>query len=535
MTSLALVRAEIQMIDVILAPDDTTIHFYDGFIRAPGQIDVGSISFVVAANNFGSNLAWADDNPSDDEYKDDIDDGGNGGGRSLSQRSLDGGIETDGTALDIVVFPLPDSCSSSRKGCDYTDFGVGARTADGTLRWCCTNDAIEMGMCSRDAESAGRLIIDKSKFSGESRFVNFPPTGDVTKKIKHGLISLQDSGHYVVVMANCNRLGRPVQVKGNMVWKSVHGYLPGQLLGIMRFFIFLTLVYLTLTLWYGISMVVNRESRIPIEKWVFFTILLGLIEMSFQSLDFMVWNATGFHHNWLAYMYIITGSLKQGISRCLAVMIGLGWGVIRDSLGSTMQTIVILGTVYTALSVLVDLLVVFAIQDLQTLSESQEDSLFNVASVLTFVLAILDVVFFMWMLDALNSTMEYLENMNQTRKLKRYLQLRMLFLFTMLAAVFWAVFSIVDTYDAKGILLEENEWVIEAFKATIYVGALTGVAWLWRPHPNAKEYAYVMELPAMGADGDNDLELSGSVPSALDDDEEDEYNSSKGKTTLELS
>ena len=50
---------------------------------------------------------------------------------------------------------------------------------------------------------------------------------------------------------------------------------------------------------------------------------------------------------------------------------------------------------------------------------------------------------------------------------------------------------------------------------------LIGICCLWRPNPSAREYAYVMELPATGEDGDTELELSGIVPSAMDDDDED--------------
>ncbi|GAX23593.1 hypothetical protein FisN_12Hh159 [Fistulifera solaris] len=501
-------HAEVMPFNVLLKPDESTIHYYEGYIRAPGFIDLSDLTFNSDHNNFiDPNSAFTDDSMTDDEYVND----------DSTRRRLDGGIETDGTAVDILVFRLPEKCASSRKGCDYTDLGVGGRADDGTLRWCCSNDAIDKGLCDRDqAAQYGRIIVDKSKYTGDSRYVNIPSAGDVSKRIKLGKLDQREQGHYVVVMANCDPSGRPVAVKGNMIWKSEHGYLPGQLFGIMWFYIYVTLGYIAFVLWYGISMIKNKESRIPIEKWILATICLGLVESFYQAVHLLLWNGQGYPNNLLAYLTIFTGSFKQGVSRCLAVMVGLGWGVVRDSLGSTMRTIVILGTAYTATSVFVDLIMVFAIEDIQTLSESKEENLFQLASLLTFVLAVLDVVFFMWMLDALNNTMEYLENMNQTRKLERYLQLRQIFLFTILASVIWAIFSVVDTFGESGILLEENEWMIEGLKELIYTGALLGVAILWRPNPNAKEYAYVMELRS---DGD-DLELSGVVPSALDDDDE---------------
>ena len=54
-----------------------------------------------------------------------------------------------------------------------------------------------------------------------------------------------------------------------------------------------------------------------------------------------------------------------------------------------------------------------------------------------------------------------------------------------------------------------------------YIFVLMGVAILWRPQENAKEYAYVMELPSVASDDDgvSEMELVGAVPSAADEDE----------------
>ena len=69
----------------------------------------------------------------------------------------------------------------------------------------------------------------------------------------------------------------------------------------------------------------------------------------------------------------------------------------------------------------------------------------------------MEIIFFVWMLDAINNTMEYLDNTNQSRKLSRYLKLRATVLFSFLACVVCVVFSIVDTYGETGILSEENQ------------------------------------------------------------------------------
>jgi hypothetical protein len=237
--------------------------------------------------------------------------------------------------------------------------------------------------------------------------------------------------------------------------------------------------------------------------------------MIFRTGDCSIWNADGYRSNFIIWVMVLAGVVKQAISRCLIVMVSLGWGVVRDTLGNTMSMIVVLGTIYVIASAVCDFLIVFAVEDTNRLSKNDERELIDVAWLMNYVVAFVDVVFVMWMLDALNNTMIYLENMSQSRKLDRFLKLRFIILIAIVMAVFRGIFILINNADEQGIIAEEHAWAVQAAEEFIYLFVLIGVAYLWRPNPNAKEYAYVMELPAMGDDADNDLELSG-VPSAAD-------------------
>lgn len=213
-------------------------------------------------------------------------------------------------------------------------------------------------------------------------------------------------------------------------------------------------------------------------------------------------------------------------------MVALGWGVIRDELGPIMKKINFLGGLYVSVALTRDIMTVVAYTEIQEMSQEEEDELFDIVSILTLVVAFVDVIFYFWIIDSMNSTMEYLESMKQTSKLLRYLRLRCILMFSILFAVIWSVFGIVDNYD-QGIVNQEQEWVIDASMELNYLFVLLCVAVLWRPQQNAKQYAYVMELPAMVAaaeDGDDGggLELSAVVPSAMDDDDYDDFEESSG-------
>lgn len=237
------VHAGIQPFDLILEPTDAFVHYNDGFIRAPGFIDLGSLTFTAISEPYSSN---------DDPLFNDDGDFGEMGDDNI--RALDGGVEVEGTVVDIAIFQLPSKCVHSKVGCDWPSLGVGKRSDDGSLRWCCNREAMDLGICEDSPDNYGRLMVDNDYFklhnaTHHHRYVTVPNEGPMSKKIKNGKMEQTQSGTYVVLYANCNLEGREIYVTGEAVWKSKHGYLPGELFGFMFFYLAVTLVYFLLLIW----------------------------------------------------------------------------------------------------------------------------------------------------------------------------------------------------------------------------------------------------------------------------------------------
>lgn len=212
-------------------------------------------------------------------------------------------------------------------------------------------------------------------------------------------------------------------------------------------------------------------------------------------------------------------------------MVSLGWGVVRDTLGDQMNKIIFLGSFFFASSTARDIIAIVSYVDMKTLSTENEEELIGIVEILTLVIAIIDVTFYMWILNALNGTMQYLENMSQHNKLRRYLRLRLILLLSILFAVVWGIFGLVDTFLDEGILSQDSEWAIKAAWELNYLLVLVSVAVLWRPNPAAKDYAFVMELPSIGGDvefttnddvehNEDNVHDSLRPPSAIEDDNE---------------
>ena len=113
----------------------------------------------------------------------------------------------------------PSECANTRFGCDWTELGVGASDGVGNLRWCCSDDAVALGLCNGGPKQEGRLIVDPDKFQGQHKFLPVPPSGVWSRNVKFGGFDLKEgegtSGKYVLVVTNCNDLmGRNLTVTG---------------------------------------------------------------------------------------------------------------------------------------------------------------------------------------------------------------------------------------------------------------------------------------------------------------------------------
>ena len=210
---------------------------------------------------------------------------------------------------------------------------------------------------------------------------------------------------------------------------------------------------------------------------------------------------------------MLLNASKRAVSRCLVIMLSLGWGVIRDTLGETKRHIIIVGIVYFILSSTRVIGEEVLQKELEEAHGEPSVKLFDFVKCVTVVLVLVDTFIYLWIFDSLSGTVQYLQNMNQNMKLKRYLRFRLILSFSVLFAVIWGVFEIVNHFMQTGILSYEQKWAVNGFWELNYLVILISVAVLWRPHPDAKNYAYVMELSSDA----NDMDMETSIEMVEDD------------------
>ena len=237
---------------------------------------------------------------------------------------------------------------------------------------------------------------------------------------------------------------------------------------------------------------------------------------------------------------------KRALSRVLVVMVSLGYSVVRPHLGSRMPRVAGLGMAYFVLAMSYDLLLNLPSNNKHLGQSAYMDSL----TVLVLLLALVDIIFYMWILQALMSTISYLERKNQSAKLLLFRRFRCVLIISVLFSLAWSIYSMAASVDGYYEQHWKQQWSINAVWEVLYVMILIAIAFLWRPSRfvsilrdlvfpppraahvflfhifrNSQRYAYSQQLATSDPDENFDDEFpdrKGRTDGDDDDDDDDD-------------
>jgi uncharacterized membrane protein YciS (DUF1049 family)/outer membrane lipoprotein SlyB len=540
-----------------------------------GYIDISDLTFTISAAPAASatTITTAAENEGDN-------DSSSSGG--AGDQAEDGDEDDDiPSFLDLALLYIPDRCHETPEGCDLAkDLGVGvpsSKSGKSNSWYCCTRDAHFDGACdSADGRTRttdfGRLILNPQLFHGETRSIAIDSSlasNNALLQVRRHFVGDQadfaannGAGEYALILANCNMLhSRLVVVNGTVSFVSSstatapttggmddNGYDLAteqqnyqnqgatQVQDCALFYPALAIFYLLLLVWFARLFIRNVNSRIALEKWILVTTVLGFCEMTLRAMEYCIWqyntyrryehhddemtgqvvptdissNTSALHPAWLALVAVLFGSCKHSIGRSLFLMLALGWGVVRAELRRcTMTLIVGMASVYMICDAAFDL-----VSYLVTFHDYQISMPLGNLLLIGFILKnVVEVTFIIWIPVALCRTMTFLKTTRQDQKLKRY----RLLLYSLATAVTLTTLTIL--YLTFGPPNVGSPMVSLSIGNEVnFFLILLLVAIVWRPNPNAHDYAYVMQLSTSdgGAAEDEDdgimldsLDLSG--------------------------
>eukprot|EP01038_Epipyxis_sp_PR26KG_P008195 gene8195-11085_t len=387
------------------------------------------------------------------------------------------------TTVETLMFEVP----TDRPWKDYWTTSAG---------YCCTQDLVAAGQCM--SNKLGNLIVPTDLSGAILRSTKITAKSDYDV-IEEGKTNIKHSGLYVILVAVCDENAAPVSLDGIIESVDPYGYLPADLFGDLPFYGALSGLYMVLGVIWLILCSFHSDQIMPLQYWITAVLTIGMIETTLLFAHYVDWNDTGRPAFALTFFGLLFGVSKRAMSRVLVLLVSLGYGVVRPSLGEEMNRALYLGSAYFILA-----LIYTIAQNAPPNSKPIDESEYDAVSLVVFMLAIVDTTFYVWIFTSINNLLLSLASRRQGVKYLLYRNFRailvVLLFFTFVWALYGSVLFLNDSSGANGNW--RAKWTVDALWELIYFVILLSIAVLWAPSKNSQRYAYSAELSQLDDDSE---------------------------------
>ncbi|KAH9305381.1 hypothetical protein KI387_009785, partial [Taxus chinensis] len=285
---------------------------------------------------------------------------------------------------------------------------IGGSAYGGQKAICCSPDLAKLEGC-KQGEVIWRPSAENHKWP---YVIGVHFRGDDTEATLGTItVSITKTGMYNLYFISCEPKLKGLVMTGKTIWKNPTGYLPGRMAPLMTFYGLMSLAYVLIGLVWFTQYARFWREILQIQNCITLVIALGMLEMTMWYFEYANFNAIGIRSTGITIWAVTFGAVKRTISRVTILVVSMGFGVVRPTLGGITSKVALLGATFFLASELLDLVEnVGSINDM-----SGKARLFLVLPV-----AILDAFFIIWIFTSLSKTLEKLQARRLLAKLDIY-------------------------------------------------------------------------------------------------------------------
>lgn len=262
---------------------------------------------------------------------------------------------------------------------------------------CCTAKLSQEKFCT-----VGEVIVQKNSDNPvwPVRIQTFFEGKELEAKMDSQTVEINSTGMYYLYFMFCDPQLKGTVIRGKTIWRNPEGYLPGKMVPLMTFYGISSLAYLVLGLLWFLKFVQFWKDIIELHYHISAVISLGMCEMALWYFEYANLNSTGKRPREITVWAVTTSSVKKTISRLLLLVVSMGYGVLRPTIGAGKTKLILLSVLYF-----------IAIEALELVEHLGNINDFSGKTKLYLVLpvAILDVWFILWIFSSLAKTLEKLQ------------------------------------------------------------------------------------------------------------------------------
>lgn len=399
---------------------------------------------------------------------------------------------------------------------DYDLIGVLPTPDSITKEYICDQETINNGFCN-------------SNHTGE--FLFQPNATDLSKNALYTkAINLKDPGpptNYPIVKTGYYCVGTTafspsdVEYTATVEFRNAYGELPAAQIAKLPFYGGITIVYAVIGAFWAFLYVQHRHDILPVQNYITAIIIFLIVEMlmTWGFYDFMNRNGSTIGSKVLMIIVAILNAGRNSFSFFLLLIVCMGYGVVKHSLGKTMIYVRWLAGAHFVFGL------IYSIASLTVTPE-------NAGPLVLFVILPLAgtlTAFYVWTLNSLNMTMKDLNERKQTVKALMYRKLWWSILFSIMIIFgffFFNSFTFASASDPDFVPFHwQTRWfILDGWLNLVYLGDVVFIAYLWRPTANNRRFAMSDEL----AQDDEGFEITDF---GVDDEDDNDLENGGGQNT----
>lgn len=301
--------------------------------------------------------------------------------------------------------------------------------------------------------------------------------------------AVRKTGYYCVVTSPFG--GGDDQYTAVVEFRNAFGELPAAQIAKLPFYAALTIIYAFLALAWAALHYRHRADMLPVQHYVAAILGFLVLEMFTTWLFYDYQNRHGLTAGAKALLGLVSvlSAARNSFSFFLLLIVCMGYGVVRPSLGRTMVYVRALALTHFAFGV------IYAIASLSVAPEKAGPLILLVVLPLAATLT----AFYVWTLNALGATMKDLTQRRQTVKAAMYRKLWWCILASILVIF---VFFFINSWAFAGTRQEDfvpahwpTRWfILDGWLNLVYFFDVAFVAYLWRPTANNRRFAMSDEV-----------------------------------------
>ncbi|KAF9689806.1 hypothetical protein SADUNF_Sadunf01G0130900 [Salix dunnii] len=272
----------------------------------------------------------------------------------------------------------------------------------------------------------------------------------------------------------CKTKSQPYTSSQQSTWKAIWKNPSG-------FYGFMSLAFAILGLFWFFQYARFWREIFPLQNCITLVITLGMFEMAFWYFDYAEFIETGIRPTGITKWAVTFGTIKHTVARLVILMVSMGYGVVRPTLGGLTSKVILVGVTFFVASEVLEM-----VENVGTVSDlSGRARLFSVLAV-----SMLDAFIIIWMFKSLSATLNKLQAKRMMVKPDIYRKFTNALAVVVIVSVGWICYELY--FKANDVYNEcwQNAWIIPAFWRVLSFSLLCVICALWAPSLNSMRYTY---------------------------------------------